>query len=148
MDILYRCCAGLDVHKQTVVACVRRLDLAGRVHQEVRAFGTMTADLLALADWLAERGVTHAAMESTGGFWKPVFNLLGGHVDVTLVNAQHVKQVPGRKTDVMGKSARQMLEALVAGAADGAVLAQLAQGRMRSATSASSRLICSSRKSM
>ncbi len=100
MDILYRCCAGLDVHKKTVVACVRRLDQAGRVHQEVRTFGTMTADLLALADWLAERGVTHAAMESTGVFWKPVFNLLEGHVDVILVNAQHVKQVPGRKTDV------------------------------------------------
>ena len=100
MDILYRCCAGLDVHKKTVVACVRCLDQAGRVSQEVRTFGTMTADLLALADWLAERGVTHAAMESTGVFWKPVFNLLEGRVDVILVNAQHVKQVPGRKTDV------------------------------------------------
>jgi transposase len=100
MDILYRCCAGLDVHKKTVVACVRCLDQAGRVHQEVRTFGTMTADLLALADWLAQRGVTHAAMESTGVFWKPVFNLLEGQVDVILVNAQHVKQVPGRKTDV------------------------------------------------
>jgi transposase len=100
MDILYRCCAGLDVHKKTVVACVRCLDHAGRVHQEVRTFATMTADLLALADWLAERGVTHAAMESTGVFWKPVFNLLEGRVDVILVNAQHVKQVPGRKTDV------------------------------------------------
>jgi transposase len=100
MDTLYRCCAGLDVHKKTVVACVRRLDQAGRVHHEVRTFGTMTADLLALADWLAERGVTHAAMESTGVYWKPVFNLLEGHVEVILVNAQHVKQVPGRKTDV------------------------------------------------
>jgi transposase len=100
MDILYRCCAGLDVHKKTVVACARRLDEAGRVHQEVRTFGTMTADLLALADWLAERGVTHVAMESTGVFWKPVFNLLEGQVNVILVNAQHVKQVPGRKTDV------------------------------------------------
>jgi transposase len=99
-DILYRCCAGLDVHKKTVVACVRCLDQAGRVHQEVRTFGTMTADLLALADWPAERGVTHAAMGSTGVFWKPVFNLLEGPVDVILVNAQHVKQVPGRKTDV------------------------------------------------
>ncbi len=100
MDILYRCCAGLDVHKKTVVACVRRLDEAGRAHQEVRTFGTMTADLLALADWLAECGVTRAAMESTGVFWKPVFNLLEGQVEVILVNAQHVKQVPGRKTDV------------------------------------------------
>ncbi|HKB38071.1 MAG TPA: IS110 family transposase [Gemmataceae bacterium] len=100
MDTLYRCCAGLDVHKKTVVACVRSLDQAGRVHHEVRTFGTMTADLLALADWLGGRGVTHAAMESTGVYWKPVFNLLEGHVEVILVNAQHVKQVPGRKTDV------------------------------------------------
>jgi transposase len=100
MDILYRCCAGLDVHKKTVVACVRCLDQAGRVSQEVRTFGTMTADLLALADWLAERGVTHAAMESTGVFWKPGFNLLEWRVNVILVNAQHVRQVPGRKTDV------------------------------------------------
>jgi transposase len=100
MDILFRCCAGLDVHKKTVVACVRRLDEAGRVHQEVRTFGAMTADLLALSDWLAEHGVTQVAMESTGVYWKPVFNILEGRFPVLLVNAQHVKQVPGRKTDV------------------------------------------------
>ena len=100
MDILFRCCAGLDVHKKTVVACVRRLDEAGRVHQEVRTFGTMTGDLLTLSDWLAERGVTQVAMESTGVFWKPVFNLLEGRFTLLLVNAQHIKQVPGRKTDV------------------------------------------------
>jgi transposase len=100
MDILYRCCAGLDVHKKTVVACVRRLGEAGRAHQEVRTFGAMTADLLALSDWLAERGVTQVAMESTGVYWKPVFNILEGRFPVMLVNAQHIKQVPGRKTDV------------------------------------------------
>jgi transposase len=100
MDILYRCCAGLDVHKKTVVACVRRADAAGQARQEVRTFGTMTCDLLALSDWLAERGVEQVAMESTGVYWKPVFNILEGRFAVMLVNAQHIKQVPGRKTDV------------------------------------------------
>jgi transposase len=100
MDILYACCAGLDVHKKTVVACVRRCDAQGRTHKQVRTFGTMTGDLLALSDWLAEQGVTHVAMESTGVYWKPVFNLLEGRFQVILVNAHHIKQVPGRKTDV------------------------------------------------
>src|SRR5437868_3812846 len=100
MDILYRCCAGLDVHKKTVVACVRRSDAAGPARQEVRTFGTMTCDLLALSDWLAEQGVEQVAMESTGVYWKPVFNVLEGRFAVMLVNAQHIKQVPGRKTDV------------------------------------------------
>jgi transposase len=100
MDILYRCCAGLDVHKKTVVACVRRIDAAGQARQEIRTFGTMTCDLLALSDWLAEQGVEQVAMESTGVFWKPVFNILEGRLAVMLVNAQHIKQVPGRKTDV------------------------------------------------
>jgi transposase len=100
MDILYRCCAGLDVHKKTVVACVRRIDATGPARQEIRTFGTMTCDLLALSDWLAEQGVEHVAMESTGVYWKPVFNILEGRFAVMLVNAQHIKQVPGRKTDV------------------------------------------------
>ena len=100
METIYPCCAGLDIHKMTVVACVRRLDPAGRVHEAVRTFGTMTAELLALADWLAESGVTHVAMESTGVFWKPVFNLLESRFEVLLVNPRHIKQVPGRKTDV------------------------------------------------
>jgi transposase len=100
VDILYRCCAGLDVHKKTAVACVRRLDERGHAHHEVRTFETVTADLLALSDWLAERGVTDVAMESTGVYWKPVFNVLEGRFAVVLVNAQHIKRVPGRKTDV------------------------------------------------
>jgi transposase len=100
MDVLYRCCAGLDVHKKTVVACVRRIDAAGKVHQVVRTFGTMTCHLLALSDWLAEQGVEQVAMESTGVYWKPVFNILESRLAVMLVNAQHIKQVPGRKTDV------------------------------------------------
>ncbi len=100
METLHRCCAGLDVHKRTVVACVRRIDPAGRVEQQVCTFGTMTAELMALADWLIAQGVTHVAMESTGVYWKPVFHLLEGQFEVMLVNAQHIKQVPGRKTDV------------------------------------------------
>jgi transposase len=100
MDTLYRCCAGLDVHKKTVVACVRKLAPSGEVDQQVLTFGTMTDELLALSDWLASCGVTHVAMESTGVYWKPVFNLLEDRFDVILVNARHIKQVPGRKTDV------------------------------------------------
>lgn len=100
MEPLYPCCAGLDVHQKTVVACVRRAGAAGRPHKEVRTFATMTAALVALADWLAAAGVTHVALESTGVYWKPVFHLLEGRFEVLLVNARHVKQVPGRKTDV------------------------------------------------
>jgi transposase len=100
MDAIYLCVAGLDVHKATVVACVRWLD-QGKIRIHVKTFRTMTRDLLELADWLQERGVTHVAMESTGVYWKPVFHLLEGRFqEILLVNAQHVKNVPGRKTDV------------------------------------------------
>src|SRR5262245_52640375 len=100
VDTLYPCCAGLDIHKETVVACVRRALGGGKSHQEVRTFRTETGGLLALADWLTDEGVSHAAMESTGVYWKPVWNLLEGVVELLLVNAEHVQQVPGRKTDV------------------------------------------------
>jgi transposase len=100
METIYRCCAGLDVHKATVVACVRRVESEGRVRELIRTFGTMTGELLTLSDWLAEQGVTHVAMESTGVFWKPIFNILEDRFEVLLVNPQHIKQVPGRKTDV------------------------------------------------
>ena len=193
MEAILERCAGLDVHKKTVVACVRTP--TGAV---TRTFGTMTAELLELSDWLASQGVTHVAMESTGDYWKPVFNILEGIFQVILVNAQHLKAVPGRKTDVkdaewiaellqhgllrasfippvaqrelrdltryrstfihervnlvnrlqklledaniklaavasdvMGKSGRAMLEALVAGSTDPNLLAGLAKGRLR-----------------
>jgi transposase len=100
MDTLYPRCAGIDVHKANVVVCVRCCDRPGKVFQEVRTFSTMTGDLLALSDWLAGHAVTHVAMESTGVYWKPVFNILEGGVHVILVNAEHIRQVPGRKTDV------------------------------------------------
>ena len=100
MDILYPCCAGLDVHKRSVQACVRRRAADGQLTAQSRRFGTMTADLLELADWLAAQGVTHVAMESTGVYWKPVYHLLEGRFALLLVNAQHIKRMPGRKTDV------------------------------------------------
>jgi transposase len=99
MEVLYGRCCGLDVHKETVAACVLIRD-AGRVQKEKRIFGTTTRELLELADWLASRSVTHVAMESTSVYWKPVWNILEGLVDITLVNPQHFKSVPGRKTDL------------------------------------------------
>lgn len=198
MRILFARCCGLDVHKKTVVACRRLITAAGELVVDVRSFGTMTPDLLALLDWLREAEVTHVAMESTGVYWKPLWNLLEGHFTLLLVNAQHVKHVPGRKTDVKdaewlaellqyglltascvpdrpgrelreltryrttliqersaevnrlqktleganlklasvatdlaGKSARDMLAALVAGETNPEALAELARGRMR-----------------
>lgn len=198
MDILYPQCAGLDVHKKTVVACRRTYAAQGQKASETRTFSTMTADLLALSDWLMAGGCTHVAMESTGEYWKPVYNILEENFQLLLVNAQHIKAVPGRKTDVkdaewitdllqhgllrpsfvppapqralrdltrhrssfvqeraalvnrvqkvleganiklacvasdvMGVSARAMLDALVAGEEDPALLAELAKGRMR-----------------
>ena len=95
MDRVYPRCAGLDVHKDSVVACAR-VDGA----ESLQAFGTTTAELLRLGDWLASPGVTHVAMEATGVYWKPVWNLLEGRFGLLLANARHVKRVPGRKTDV------------------------------------------------
>ena len=100
VDVLHSQCAGLDVHKKTVVVCVRRVEAGGVVHKQTRTFGTMTADLLELADWLDAEGVRHAAMESTGVYWKPIWHILEGRLELMLVNARHNKQVPGRKTDV------------------------------------------------
>jgi transposase len=99
-QVLYSSCAGLDVHKETVVATVRRLDAKGKVRHKTCTFGTMTGALLELADWLAKEGVTHVAMESIGVYWKPVWNLLEDQFEILLVNAEQIKHVPGRKTDV------------------------------------------------
>jgi transposase len=198
MEIQYARCCGLDVHKRTVVACLLVSGPEGQRSKEIRTFATMTSDLLTLSDWLAAAGCTHVAMESTGVFWKPIYNLLEGSFELLVVNAQHIKAVPGRKTDVrdaewiadllrhgllrasfipdrpqrelrdltryraslvqerasevnrlqkvleganiklasvatdiLGKSSRDMLEALVRGATDGTALAQLARGRLR-----------------
>jgi transposase len=99
MEVIYPRCAGLDVHKQTVVACARVAG-HGPPTQEVRTFATTTSGLLALADWLESLGIEHVAMEATGVYWKPVWHVLEGHFELVLANAAHVKNVPGRKTDV------------------------------------------------
>lgn len=99
MDVLYRCCCGMDVHKDTVAACVLVWEVGGARKQK-RIFGTTTQQLLELSDWLHSQEVTHVAMESTGVYWKPIWNILEGQFDITLVNAQHFRSVPGRKTDL------------------------------------------------
>jgi transposase len=100
MEVVFQRCAGLDVHKKTVVACRMTPEGTDGFRREVRTFKTMTDSLLALADWLRAGQVTHVAMESTGVYWKPIFNILESEFEVLLVNAQHIKFVPGRKTDV------------------------------------------------
>src|SRR6476661_444162 len=208
MQVVYERCCGLDIHKRTVVACMSlpgseakgqpHLSKANQPIKEVRSFSTMTEDLLRLSDWLSANGVTHVAMESTGVYWKPIYNLLEAQFELLLVNARHIKAVPGRKTDVrdcewiadllrhgllrpsfvpdreqrelrdltryrlalvrerssetnrlaktleganiklgsvatdiLGKSGREILTELVAGATDPSALADLARGRMR-----------------
>lgn len=198
MDVVVERCAGLDVHKDTVVACVRTPGTGGRRAQETRTFGTMTRDLLALRDWLTVMGVTLVGMESTGVYWKPAYHLLEDATECWLLNARHLRNVPGKKTDVLdaewicqlvehglvrpsfvpprpirelrdltryrkaqieergreaqrldkvlqdagiklssvatdilGKSGRDMLAALVSGTRDPEVLAELARGRLR-----------------
>src|SRR5438270_3264255 len=105
LDVLYACCAGLDVHKLTVVACLLLTSANGKVNRQVRTFATTTLGLQQLADWLESCGVTHVAMESTGIYWRPVFNLLESRFQVILVNAQHMKAVPGHTTDVKDSGA-------------------------------------------
>lgn len=198
MRLMYPQCAAIDVHKKTAVVCPRQTERDGTVKSEVKTFGTTTPELLQMMDWLSAWEVTTVVIESTAEYWKPIFNLLEGEFEVILVNAKHVKQVPGRKTDVkdaewlaellsygllkasyipakpqrdlrdltrhrvtlvqerarivnrlqkvlehaniklasvasdiMGVSGRQMLEAIVGGETDAAVMADLAKGRMR-----------------
>ena len=99
MQVMYARCAGLDVHKKTVVACVL-VTVGPEVGKETRTFGTTTPDLLELLDWLRSQEVTHLAMESTGSFWVPIYQVLEGQLEMLVVNAHHLKAVPGRKTDV------------------------------------------------
>lgn len=199
METIFQRVAGLDIHKTTIVACLRKTGSDGSVEEAIHTFATMTDDLLALADWLAEQQVTHVAMESTGVLWKPIWNILEGYdFQLQLVNARELKQVPGRKsdvkdcqwiahllacgllrssfvpergqrqlrdltrhraqlhgehtrcanrihkvlqdaniklssvaTDILGKSGRDMLAALVAGEDDPAAMAELARGKLR-----------------
>lgn len=100
MDVLYPRCAGIDVHKKTAVACVITPRAEGGFERCVRTFSTLTTGLLMMLDWFVECGCTHVAMESTGEYWRPIYNILEGNLEVLLVNARHIKAVPGRKTDV------------------------------------------------
>lgn len=125
VDVVHERCAGLDVHKQTVTGCVITPEV-----RETRTFGTMTAPLLELVAWLQHHGVTHVAMESTGVYWKPVYNLLeGSGIEVLVVNAQHIKQVPGRKTDV--KDAAWIAELLRHGLLRGSFIPDRNQRELR-----------------
>src|SRR5262245_9817102 len=113
MQVVYTRCAGLDVHKKSVVAAVRLLSPDGTLTTHVRTFGATTAALLDLAAWLLSLEVTHVALESTGEFWKPVYYLLESSFSILVVNAAHIKYVPGRKTDV--KDAEWIAELLAHG---------------------------------
>ncbi len=132
MQITYTHVAGLDVHKKTVVACILTPGPNAEPHKEVRTFGTMMQDLLALTDWLTSMGVTHVAMESTGEFWKPIFNLLEASFTVLVVNAQHIKTVAGRKTDV--KDAEWIADLLRHGLLKGSFIPPLPQRDLRDLT--------------
>jgi transposase len=132
METILARCAGLAVHKESVEACVRRIEPNGRVHSETRHWGTMTRDLLEMADWLAAEGVTNVAMESTGVFWKPIFNILEGRFTVLLVNARHLKQVPGRKSDV--RDGQWIAPLLQCGLLKGRFIASRAQRELRDLT--------------
>jgi transposase len=198
VEVVHARCCGLDIHKKLIVACAITPGSSGQPSRQVRTFGTMTDELQQLSGWLLEQGVTHVAMESTGSYWKPIFNVLEESFELLLVNAQHLKAVPGRKTDVkdaewiadllrhgllkpsfipdreqrelrelvryrtslvqertaaanrlqkvleganiklasvatdiLGRSGREMLEALVAGETNTAVMAEFARGRLR-----------------
>jgi transposase len=132
MQVVHARCCGLDIHKAMLVACVLLVDADGRLTKEVRTFSTMTEDLLRLADWLAAHGVTHVAMESTGVYWKPIYNLLEDRFTLLLVNAQHLQAVPGRKTDV--RDAEWLAELLRHGLVRGSLVPDRAQRELRELT--------------
>jgi transposase len=132
MDVIYSRCCGLDIHKKTVVACLISSAQGQPPQKEVRTFRTMTTELLLLADWLHAAECTHVAMESTGVYWRPVYNLLEGLFTLLVVNAQHVKAVPGRKTDV--KDAEWIAELLRHGLLRGSFIPAKPQRQLRELT--------------
>lgn len=132
MEILYARCAGLDVHKKMVRVCVLLRQEHDQPHKEFRTYGTTTQDLLKLQDWLLEQGCTHLAMEATGVYWKPVYNVLEGHLEVLVVNAQHMKAVPGRKTDT--KDAEWIAELLQHGLLKASFIPSAPQRELRELT--------------
>lgn len=139
MDVLHERCCGLDVHKKSVTACVLIAQPGGTSIKEIRTFTTMTADLLELRKWLRSLQVTHVAMESTGVYWKPVWNLLEDDVTLLLVNPAHMKAVPGRKTDV--KDAEWIADLLQHGLLQGSMVPPRDQRELRELTRYRSRLV-------
>jgi transposase len=139
MEVIYARCAGLDVHKKTVVGCVIHTKKNGHKEQEKRTFGTTTEELLGLLAWLQEWNCTHVAMESTGVYWKPVYNILEDHLEVLLVNARHVKTVPGRKTDI--SDAEWLADLLRHGLLRGSFVPPREQRNLRDLTRQRSKLV-------
>jgi transposase len=139
MEPIYTSCCGLDVHKKSIQACVRRIGKDGKIQQEVRPFGTMTQDIRALADWMTQEEVTHVAMESTGVYWKPIYNILEGRFNILLVNARHIKNVPGRKTDV--KDCQWIAQLLQSGLLKGSFIPDKAQREFRDLTRHRAKLV-------
>ena len=138
MQVVYERCGGLDIHKKLVVACLIVLAANGQRHKEIRTFGTTTQELLLLKDWLEAHGCTHIDMESTGVYWKPIFNLLEGDFELLVVNAQHLKAVPGRKTDV--RDAEWIADLLQHGLLKGSFIPPTPQRELRELTRARSSL--------
>ncbi len=132
MKAIYRCVAGFDVHSKTVAVCILAINELGEVVKQIRTFGTMTRDLRALSDWLTAEHVTHVAMESTGVFWKPIYNILEGQFEILLVNARHVKNVPGRKTDI--KDCEWLAQLLQCGLLKGSFIPPRPQRELRDLT--------------
>jgi len=131
MEVVYERCAGLDVHKKSVVACRLRGSGVGR-EKEIKSFGTTTRELLKLSDWLKEWECSHVAMESSGDYWKPIYNILEGEFEVVLVNAKHIKHVPGRKSDV--KDAEWLADLLQHGLLKGSFIPPKGQRELRELT--------------
>jgi transposase len=132
VDVVYQRVAGLDIHKKIIVACRILPGNGSQVQREVRSFGTMTSAIEQMGDWLAEGGVTHVAMEATGVYWKPIFNLLEDRFELVLANAQHIKTVPGRKTDV--KDSEWIADLLRHGLIRGSFVPDRAQRELRELT--------------
>lgn len=132
MQVLHERCCGLDIHKKFVVASLLVSGPDGLMHKDIRPFSAMTQDLLHLADWLQEAGGEHVVIESTGAYWRPVYNLLEGQFEILVVNAYHVKAVPGRKTDV--KDAEWLADLLRPGLLRGSFIPEPAQRHLRDLT--------------
>jgi transposase len=132
MEQIYQRCCGIDIHKKVLVACLIIVTADGQQHKEIRTFRTVTQELLQLLDWLQAKSCTHVAMEATGVYWKPLFNLLEGHLQVLVVNAQHIKAVPGHKTDV--KDAEWIADLLQHGLLKASFIPSSAQRELRDLT--------------